>query len=136
MSTEGWTKYSLESVGKALVKAGTISGASKILKCERKTIKNYMKKYPELVKSVQEARNILLDSAEDNLMKNVRKGHASSIFFVLKTLGKDRGYVERVESTGKDGNPLEMNHNFAGAKESLAEKFQDVPKTDDEEKEK
>ena len=31
---------------------------------------------------------------------------ALSIFFFLKTLGKNRGFVERIESTGKDGKDI------------------------------
>lgn len=123
MSTEGWTKYSLESVVKALVKAGTISGAAAILECDRHTIKSYMKKYPEVSDAVQEARNILLDDAEANLMTNVRSGHPSSIFFVLKTLGKERGYIERVESTGKDGAPIDHSHTINPIKASDARKM-------------
>lgn len=41
-------------------------------------------------------------------------------------------YGDRQELTGKDGGPLEMNHNFVGAKESLAAKFQSALNSDDD----
>ena len=47
------------------------------------------------------------DTAEDALMTNVGERHPASVFFVLKTLGKQRGYVERLETTGKDGGAVE-----------------------------
>ncbi|MEE8371818.1 MAG: LysR family transcriptional regulator [Sphingomonadales bacterium] len=51
-------------------------------------------------------RETRLDNAESKLDANIDKGKEASIFFLLKTLGKDRGYVERQEITGKDGDPV------------------------------
>ena len=76
--------------------------------------------YPELEVAREEAFEALLDMAENNLMKNVRKGHAGSIFFTLKTRGKSRGYVERTETTGADGVPL---IDLSGALQTLKDKF-------------
>jgi hypothetical protein len=47
-----------------------------------------------------------IDIAESKLMELIGKGQPSAIIFFLKCLGKDRGYVERVETTGKDGADL------------------------------
>jgi len=120
---EGWRKYTKEEVIAALVKAGTQSGAAKLLKANRQTIINYMKEDPEISMAVKEAKEILLDVAETMLADNIRKGHASSIFFYLKTQGKQRGYVERVESTGPDGAPVAVEYSLTGSKDALADKF-------------
>ena len=47
-----------------------------------------------------------LDFAESKLDENIEKGKEASIFFLLKTLGKDRGYTDRQEITGADGAPI------------------------------
>lgn len=102
----GCRKYTVEQMRGALESAGTKSGAAKILQCSTKTITSYMKESPELKESLKVAKDKLLDVAETNLWRNVKKGHPSSIFFTLKTLGKDRGYVERSELTGKNDEPI------------------------------
>lgn len=106
---KGNKKFDKETVIDALARTGTIRGAAEILDCSRHTIANYMKDDPEIKAAVEEARADLLDLAEYSLMKNIAAGHPASIFFILKTLGKDRGYVERTETTGKDGVPLNNN---------------------------
>ena len=103
----GWQKYTNEEVIAALLKAGTKLGASVIVGCNRATIDAYCDKHPEIEKAVLEAKEILVDIAETGLMKRVKEGHAPSIFFVCRTLGKDRGYSTRVEAVGKDGAPIE-----------------------------
>ena len=38
----------------------------------------------------------------------VRNEHASAIMFYLRTMGKGRGYVERQETTGADGEAIKI----------------------------
>ena len=75
----GTRKFTKKEIVAALAKAGTKLGAAKILGCHRDTITTYMRRDPEIADAVQEA------------------------------LGKDRGYVERTETTGKDGAPLDSD---------------------------
>jgi len=105
----GTRKFTKKEIVSALAKAGTKLGAAKILGCHRDTITTYMRRDPEIADAVQEARENLIDIAEIGLMRNVSDRHPASIFFTLKTLGKDRGYVERTETTGKDGAPLDSD---------------------------
>jgi hypothetical protein len=63
-------------------------------------------KYPELWDDVEEARESLIDDAESELQKQMFKGNITALIFFLKTQGKTRGYVERQELTGKDGDDL------------------------------
>lgn len=53
-----------------------------------------------------EGRETRLDMAESQLDENIAKGNEASIFFLLKTLGKSRGYVERQEITSADGQQI------------------------------
>lgn len=103
----GSRKYTKEEVIAALIKTGTISGASTLLGADRGTIKRYIDDDPEIENAVLEAKEILIDLAETGLIKNVKKGDQSAINYVLSTLGKERGYVRRVENTGKGGGPIQ-----------------------------
>ena len=48
----------------------------------------------------------MVDTAELKLWQCIQNGEAWGITLCLKTIGKDRGYVERQEHTGQDGAPL------------------------------
>ena len=58
----------------------------------------------------QECRGELVDYGELALRRAVVDGEPWAVGLVLKTLGRDRGYVERTENmvTGKDGGPVTM----------------------------
>ena len=58
---------------------------------------NWIKKDEELREAKRQAEESMLDMAEGALYSNVQEGREASIFFLLKTKGKDRGYVEREE---------------------------------------
>lgn len=48
--------------------------------------------------AVIQGRNARLDFAESKLDQNINNGDTTAIIFLLKTLGKERGYVERQEN--------------------------------------
>lgn len=51
--------------------------------------------------------DIALDFVESKLHKAIEQGNIAGIIFYMKTKGKERGYIERRELTGKNGEPLE-----------------------------
>jgi len=106
---QGREKFTVNEMIEAISLNGTISGASKALDCSRQTVAKYMEMYPEIQEAVNEARETMIDIAEGGLMANIADKHPASIFFVLKTLGKDRGYVDRTETTGANGAPLDTD---------------------------
>lgn len=61
---------------------------------------------PVFAQAMLDVRESLIDEAEAQLHKNIREGKEASLIFYLKTQGKDRGYVERKEVTGLNGQPL------------------------------
>ncbi len=102
-------KYTPEKIITAIEKAhGKVSLAARSLKCSRQTIMNYAKEYPDVKQALEDSRELTLDIAEDKLFNAIKKGHAWAICFYLKTQGKQRGYIERHEHGGTDGEPIEV----------------------------
>lgn len=92
------TKADVPKVIKELADAyGNVSFVARKLKVSRTTLYKFIDKYKETREAKTEGREELLDIAESALVKNILAGNESSIFFFLKTQGKHRGYVERVE---------------------------------------
>lgn len=87
-------------------KAGNVSETAKALNVSRTTLYKYINKSPVLQKTLDDAREHLVDMAESALLRGIMQGNMTAVIFALKTQGKDRGYVERQEVTGKDGKPL------------------------------
>lgn len=67
------------------------------------------KKFRALCDAVYEERK---DFVESKLLQKISDGDTTCIIFYLKTQAKDRGYVERVEATGKNGEPIKFLHGF------------------------
>jgi hypothetical protein len=76
---------------------GIVTSAAKEVGIDRTTHYLWLKddeKYKAAVDSIQD---ITLDFAESQLHKQIKDGEVTSTIFYLKTKGKKRGYVERVE---------------------------------------
>lgn len=79
-----------------------------------------MERYPTVAQAIKDEREALVDLGELALYKQVQNGEAWAVTLLLKTLGKDRGYVERSEHTGKDGGAVEHDVNVRGVIEVQA----------------
>ncbi|AMV20681.1 helix-turn-helix domain-containing protein [Planctomyces sp. SH-PL14] len=77
---------------------GLISRAARRLGCTPRAIYYRRAKNPEIDRAILEARSQLIDDAEEGLRHHLEQQAPWAIAFVLKTLGKNRGYVERVET--------------------------------------
>jgi hypothetical protein len=51
----------------------------------------------ELQLARDESREAMVDLAENQLAKQIKKGDTTAIIFALKTRGKQRGYIEKIE---------------------------------------
>lgn len=89
---------------------GMVFLAAKRLGCSHDTVLRYCKKYPSVQAEKARHQGALVDLAELKLWESVQRGEAWGISLVLKTLGRDRGYVERREMTGQDGGPVQHAH--------------------------
>jgi len=76
---------------------GGVYLAAKNLKVSHVTMFNYLRDYPEAQAVVDAARGQVLDVAELGLAAAVQKGQPWAITFMLKTIGRNRGYNEKLE---------------------------------------
>ena len=99
-------RYSVAEICDALRHShGLITLAADFLKCDDQTIYNYRAKYPEFINPVIEHyRMRRVDSAEYRLDRAITEGQPWAIALTLRTIGKDRGYVEK----GQPEIPIEV----------------------------
>lgn len=96
-------KALLEALEQSL---GVVTTACKKVGISRNTFYKYYKSDSKFKKAVDDIENIALDFVESQLHKQISDGNTTATIFYLKTKGKNRGYVERQEVTGKDGKDL------------------------------
>ena len=87
---------------------GNLTLTGQLIGCSREAIRLRVNKYPELKEVMDESRESVIDVAEGALQRAVLNGEGWAIALTLKTIGKNRGYMEKTiqEITGKDGEPL------------------------------
>lgn len=103
-----------EQIAAALRAAnGNVSEAARQLGAGRATLYEHMQNDPTLMTILTDAREALVDSAESALSKLINEGNVAAVIFALKTQGKKRGWVERQEITGADGDGLTVNVVYA-----------------------
>ena len=107
---ETLTKEQIE--GALYTTKGLLSLTAEKLGVTRRTIYNYIERYPELALVRDDAREKMVDTAELALESAVLEKQGWAVALVLKTLGRHRGYVDRQEIAGAAGGPVEVvvNH--------------------------
>lgn len=87
----------LECMEKAL---GVVTVGCKMAGLNRQNHYNFMEADPDYRERYNALANVALDFAESALHKQIGAGEVASTIFYLKTKGKGRGYVEKVEIEG------------------------------------
>ncbi len=91
-------QYSDKLIIAALEKSkGLLFMASKELGCAPTTIYSRANANPAIRAAIDKERGLILDFSEHRLIEAINRGELTAIFFLLKCLGKERGYVERQE---------------------------------------
>jgi hypothetical protein len=94
----GRQRYTVEQVITALREGkGMVSVAARRLGYNFQTVLNYCKRYPTVEQAKQESRVELLDEAELRLWRAIRRDESWAITLALKTIGRSRGYGERLD---------------------------------------
>lgn len=92
----GQTKRALiEALEKSL---GIVTTACKIVGCSRQTFYSYYEQDEQFARAVRDIDEIVLDFAESQLHKQIKEDNTTATIFYLKTKGKKRGYIERIEN--------------------------------------
>ena len=92
----------VEALEKSL---GVVTTAVKIVGIARSTFYEWYNNDEAFKKEVDSIGDIALDFAESQLHKQIKDGNSTATIFYLKTKGKRRGYIERQEITGAEGEP-------------------------------
>ena len=87
---------------------GYVSAACHELGCSRQHWYNKLKTFPTVQAAVEAIREKRTDYVESKMMKLIEAENPTMIIFYLKTQAKDRGYVERWEHTGENGDPITL----------------------------
>lgn len=97
----------IKALEKAIrLKRGNVAAVARGFDVSRTTVYERIKKSVKLQKALKEARETMLDNAETELYDQALDGNTAALLFFLKTQGKKRGYVERHEHSGPDGEML------------------------------
>lgn len=86
--------------------SGNISIACEKTGISRGTYYNWINDNPRFKEKVDEVNESLIDFSESKLHLKINEGDTTAIIFHLKTKGKQRGYVERVENEMPQLNPF------------------------------
>jgi len=106
MKTE---RYTAEQVISSLHEAkGMITLAARRLDCHPDTVRSYVRRYPTVADALREEREGFLDIAELALMRAVQGGESWAVAFALKTIGRDRGYVETTRNLNLNLTPADI----------------------------
>ncbi|BCH11958.1 hypothetical protein MesoLj131c_62160 [Mesorhizobium sp. 131-3-5] len=81
--------------------------AAERLNVGRTTLYAFLNEHPEIQEADSEIADELLDVAEGQVVIALRSGDMQTVRWYLELKGKDRGFVRRVETTGKNGGPVE-----------------------------
>lgn len=104
MAKQKMTKTLVENA--LIAEKGAVYLAAKRLKCSHTTVYSFINKYKDLAELKEYYDEEATDIAVSRLRDAITTGDPWAIKFQLSTKGKDRGYVERQEITGADGNTI------------------------------
>ena len=99
--TEQHKKAIIEALESSL---GIVTSACKKVGVGRTTFYQWLKEDEEFAKQVKDIDNVALDFAETQLHQQIKDNVPTSTIFYLKTKGKKRGYIERMETENTNKN--------------------------------
>lgn len=92
-------RYDITTIKKAILGSkGMVQVVADRLGCEWHTAKRYIEQYEETKIAFQNENESMIDFAESKLFQAISEEDLTAIIFYLKTKGKNRGYIEKVQS--------------------------------------
>ena len=76
----------------------------------RQTIADWKRNDPEFDAEVDQIKEVTLDIVETQLMKKIMSGDTASILFYLKSQGRKRGYIEKVDASVESKNHVDLSN--------------------------
>lgn len=86
--------------------SGIVSSACRNANVSRMTYYRYYNEDPDFKEKADDIKELQKDFAESLILKKMKEGDTTMLIFYAKTQMKDRGYSERKEITGSDGENL------------------------------
>jgi hypothetical protein len=94
----GKLRFTAQQVADALQACkGMLTVTAQYLNCDVDTVLNYCKRYPICEAAKRGARDEVLDEAELRLVAAIQRDESWAITFCLRTIGRSRGYGERLD---------------------------------------
>jgi hypothetical protein len=75
--------------------SGNYAAVARALGVTRQAIQHFVKRHPKLKAVSEDCRETFIDNVESAIYKEALNGNVTAQIFILKTLGKDRGYIEK-----------------------------------------
>lgn len=103
----------LDSIKKKILEClenslGVVTTACAEAGVPRSTFYKWREGDPDFKEAVEELQDVAIDTVESALFGRIKDKDTTAMIFYLKTKGKKRGYVERQEFTGRDGDGIEI----------------------------
>jgi len=95
---------------------GVISTIAAKLSVDWHTAKKYVDKWEETRIALADESEKILDLAEVTLYDAIKEGNTQDAKWLLATKGKRRGFTERHELTGADGEDLKITYEIVHAR--------------------
>jgi hypothetical protein len=88
---------------------GNLSATARRLKMRRVVLKEKVDSDADLTAILHDVREELLDTAENNIYQDVMSQDQRATMFVLRTLGRGRGYVTGTELSSDPARPVHID---------------------------
>lgn len=110
-TVQGRPQYPVENFERAIEGShGIIAVVAQRVGCSRGTVENALERWPHLRDLLKESREDLVDAGESAVVTTLHSDDEKLKFeaakYITKTLGKERGWSERKELTGANGEAL------------------------------
>jgi len=93
-------------------KRGNVSAVARTLGWSRSKVDAYIRQRPTVFAVLQSERETMVDNVESEFYRVCldanAPGHVTAMIFFLKTRAQGRGYVERLQLTGTDNEPIQF----------------------------